>query len=90
MPNTLLFVLIAVVVTYILVYYSSGIYFYFKKHMMLRRNIRYFEEKIKNMEDVLNNAEAFRKLDSSEQEKLAESLQRHREALADLRENGLN
>ncbi len=58
--------------------------------MMLRRNIRYFEEKIKNMEDVFNNSESFQKLDSSEQEKLINSLQRHREVLADLRENGLN
>jgi hypothetical protein len=90
MINNLFYIFLSLIVTFIVCYYLSGIYFYISKRLKIRRNIRYFEEEIKKMETSYDNKEIFHKLDAGKQTALKENIKRYKEALLYIRQNGLD
>ena len=85
MLTNIFYIAIVLLITFVVVYYLSGLYFNAKRKFRHRKNIRYFEEEVLNLEEKYNNSEHFQSLDYREQEVLKNSLQRYRETLDDLK-----
>jgi hypothetical protein len=90
MIDNLFYIFLALIVTFIACYYLSGLYFYIIKHLKIRRSIRYFQEELKKMEARYGNKEILHKLDAGQQKVLKENIQRYKEVLSDIRQNGLD
>ncbi len=84
------YILIIMLITYVIFYYLSGIFFDVRKHLRKIRNIRYFEHAIKKMEITYNDSDLFKKLDVRQQRELADNIRRYKETLSDIRKNGLD
>ena len=87
MLTNLFYISIALLVTFVVVYYLSGLYFYAKKRLRHRSNIKFFEEEIRGLEAKYNNSEYFHSLHSRDQAALEHRLHRYRETLDDLKNN---
>ncbi len=87
MLANLLYISIALLVTFVVVYFASGVFFYMGKKIRNRKDIRYFEEKVRDMEQQYNNSEYFQSLDLKDQKALEDNLKRYRTTLSDLKNN---
>jgi hypothetical protein len=90
MLSNIFYIILALLVTFAGTYYISGLYFYLKKFSNKKKDIRYFEEKIKIMEEICNNQTAFQKLDPQQQKLFLENLEQYKETLSEIRSNGLD
>ncbi len=88
MLEYIFYLLIVLVITYVVVYYLSGLYFSLKKYLQKRRDIKFFETEIERMENMLRSREGSQQLDSQEREHIKDKLERYKEALSDIRQNG--
>jgi len=84
------YIILALLITFVGTYYISGLYFHLKKLSNKKRDIRYFAEKIKTMEETCNNQTAFQKLDHQQQKLFLENLEKYRETLSEIRSNRMD
>ncbi len=87
MISSIFYILIALLITYAVFYYGSGLYFHIAKCLRIRKDISYFEKETMKMENILNNETAFQKLDSRQKKDLRDKIARYRETLSDIRQN---
>ncbi len=85
MLTNLFYISIVLLITFVVVYYLSGLYFNARRKLRDRKAIRYFEEEVWSLEKKYNNSEYFQSLDHREQEALKDRLQKYRETLNDLK-----
>jgi len=90
MFSNIFYIILALLITFVGTYYISGLYFHLKKSSNKKRDIRYFAEKIKTMEETCNNQTTFQKLDHQQQKLLLENLEKYRETLSEIRSNRMD
>ena len=87
MLTYLFYISIVLIITFFVVYYLSGIYFNVKKKLRHRKDVSYFEEEVKRLEEKYNSPGYFQSLDFHDQKELKDRLQRYRDILDDLKNN---
>ena len=85
MLTNLFYISIALIITFFVVYYLSGLYFNIKKKLRHRKDISYFEQEVQRLEEKYNSPDYFQSLDIQDQKELKDRLQRYRNTLTHLK-----
>jgi hypothetical protein len=85
MFSNLIYIALALLVTFVCTYYLSGFYFRFRKVSDERRDTTYLEEKIRIMEKERDKGESFQKMDPEQKKAFLKNLEKYKETLSAIR-----
>lgn len=90
MFSNLIYIALALIVTFVCTYYLSGFYFRFRKVSGDKRNSAFLEEKIRIMEKERDKGESFQKMDPEQQKAFLKNLEKYKQTLSGIKSGRLD